>query len=117
MASKEKVYIEQLKALGIWNEAFRGAVHDLAILERERSRTRKAWKATATDGKAPSPLDDRYQLILQQGAAIAKLRDELGLTPKSLRRIRGEFDAAVDPVSDKPSTVLELVRARQRKQA
>lgn len=117
MASKEDIYIGQLKALGIWKEAFRSVVHDLAVLEREQTRTRKAWKATAEDGKTPSPLDDHYQLILQQGAAIARLRDELGLTPKSLRRIRGEFDAAVEPVGEKPPTVLELVRSRQRKQA
>lgn len=117
MASKEDVYIGQLKALGIWREAFRSAVHDLAVLEREQSRTRKAWKASAPDGKKPSPLDDHYQLILQQGAAIAKLRDELGLTPKSLRRIRGEFDATEAPLGEKEPTVLDLVRARQRKQA
>ena len=75
MATKEDRYIEQLKAMGVWEEAFRGAVHDLAVLEREQARTRKAWKDTAEDGEAPSPLDPLYALILQQGRDIQKLRD------------------------------------------
>lgn len=102
--TKEDKYIEQLKEMGIWEEAFRGAVHDLAVLEREQSRTRTAWKKTAEDGKAPSPLDGHYQLILQQGREISRLREELGLTPKALRRIRGSLDRTFrvsSQVSDK----------------
>lgn len=94
MATKESIYIEQLKELGIWDPAFAGAVHDLAVLEREMSRTRKAWKATAEDGEAPSPLDEHYQIILQQGREIARLREALGMTPKGLRRIRTAHDEA-----------------------
>ena len=92
--SKEAKYIEQLKELGIWDDAFRGTVHDLAVLEREQSRARKEWKATAEDGDAPSMLDELYQLILQQGRDIAKLREALGMTPKGLRRIRTARDEA-----------------------
>lgn len=116
MATKEQKYAKQLEAMGIWNEAFAGAVHDLAILEREQSRTRKAWAATAEDGQAPSPLDEHYQLILQQGRDILRLREALGLTPKSYRRLRGDQtpERPRDEKRDAP-TVLDLVRARQKR--
>ena len=123
--SKETKYIEQLKELGIWDDAFRGAVHDLAVLEREQSRARKEWKATAEDGEAPSMLDEHYQLILQQGREISKLRDALGLTPKSLRRIKTARDEAFrvgqqvedaqeaeDENRGEASNVLDFVRAK-----
>ena len=126
MATKESIYIEQLKELGIWDPAFAGAVHDLAVLEREMSRTRKAWKATAEDGEAPSPLDEHYQIILQQGREIAKLREALGMTPKGLRRIRTARDEAfrmsqqiadedaeaADETAAESATVLDFVRAK-----
>lgn len=111
MATKEEKYIEQLRALGIWDEAFRGAVHDLAVLEREQSRTRKAWKNTAEAGAAPSTLDEHYQMILQQGRDIARLRETLGLTPKALRRVKGTISTDAAPREDTPS-VLSLVRAK-----
>lgn len=91
MATKEDKYIEQLKAMGVWEDAFYGTVHDLAVLEREQHRARAAWKATAEEGKAPSPLDPHYALILQQGRDIQKLREALGLTPKALRRVKGSY--------------------------
>lgn len=126
--SKETKYIEQLKELGIWDDAFRGTVHDLAVLEREQSRARKEWKATAEEGEAPSMLDELYQLILQQGRDIAKLREALGMTPKGLRRIRTARDeafrlsqqvgdeekAAEEQTAAESATVLDFVRAKFR---
>lgn len=90
--TKKQRYIAQLKDMGIWEDAFAGAVHDLVVLEHEQSRTRKAWKETAEEGEKPSMLDEHYQLILQQGRDIAKLRDALGLTPKAIRRIKTARD-------------------------
>lgn len=130
VAAKEQLYEQQLKDMGIWEDAFRGAVHDLAVLEREQSRARKAWKETAKDGEKPSMLDEHYQLILQQGRDIAKLRDALGLTPKAIRRIKTARDEAFrmsQQVTDgartaegeqdaeraeKSTTVLDFVRAK-----
>lgn len=122
--TKEVRYIQQLKDMGIWEDAFAGAVHDLVVLEHEQSRTRKAWKASAEDGEKPSMLDEHYQLILQQGREIAKLREALGMTPKGLRRIKTARDEAFRvsqqagaepaPQSAEPEgpTVLDFVRAR-----
>lgn len=117
MAKKEDVYVQQLKSMGIWEEAFSGAVHDLAVLERERSRTRKDWKAAKDDEDAAEYAAALYDVLLRQQKEIDALRESLGLTPKALRRIRGEFDAAPAKDETRSATVLDLVRARQRKQA
>ena len=113
--TKEEKYEQELKALGIWEPAFKSTVHDLAILEREQARTRKAWKDTAKDGEAPSPLDPHYNLILRQNKMIQTLRESLGLTPKALRRIRMEFGQEPGKENpEKPKTVLELLQEKKR---
>lgn len=87
----EKTYKEQLTALGVYEAAFDGTIHSLCVLERELSRTMKAWKATAPSKDiAPSVLDPLYSVILRQRRDIAALRDSLGLTPKGLQKLRGK---------------------------
>ena len=123
--NRKTQYIEHLRGLGIWDDAFEGAVNDLVTLEKELSRTRKAWKDSAEEGEKPSMLDEHYQLILQQGREISKLRDALGLTPKSLRRIKTARDEAFrvgqqvedaqeaeDENRGEASNVLDFVRAK-----
>lgn len=83
MATREQIYEEQLKSLGIWQPAFRPAVKTLADMEREHQRTKKAWRA---DGS--SPTSDLYPIIVQQRRDIFTHRDALGLTPKGLRRLK-----------------------------
>lgn len=85
---KEDQYRQQLEELGVWQDAFAEEVHQLAIMERELSRTMKAWKATAEDGKSPSVLDKHYAVIVKQRADILAHRESLGLTPKGLQRLR-----------------------------
>lgn len=105
--TKEEKYREQLMSLGVWQEAFSQTVHDLCILERELSRTRAQWKATAKPGQAPSALDPHYAIIRQQSRDILAIRESLGLTPRALRRVRTVSD------SDAPThggTILSLVR-------
>ena len=128
MAKKEQIYEQQLKDMGIWDDAFRGAVHDLAVLEREQARARRAWKETAEDGESPSMLDEHYQLILAQGREITKLRESLGMTPKGLRRIITARDEAfrksqqvadeepetAEAAAPESATVLDFVRAKYR---
>lgn len=103
MASKEDKYIEQLKDLGIWNDAFYPAVHQLCTQERELSRVQKAWKATQPEGeKHPDFAHELYSVIIQLRRDIRASRDELGLTPKALRRLRGQ--AAPNSGADVPGT-------------
>ena len=82
---KEQTYKDQLSELGVYNPAFDGEIRQLCILERELSRTMKAWKATAKDSDTPpSVLDPLYASIQAQRRDILAHRDALGLTPKAL---------------------------------
>ena len=94
--SKEAEYRQQLTDMGIYHPAFEGEIHALCILERELSRTMKAWKATAGKGQAPDPTDPIYEVIQKQRRDILAHRDALGLTPKALKRLQrqtGQPDA------------------------
>lgn len=111
--TKEEKYIVRLKELGIWEPAFEPAVHDLAVLEREQARARKAWKATAPAGESPSFEDPHYAIIMKQGAAIQAMRESLGLTPKGLRRFRSGFGKEAEQ-EEKTKTVLEILQEKRR---
>lgn len=110
--SKEAKYRRSLEALGIYHEAMDPVIHDLCVLERECARTRKAWKATAEDGKNPSPLDEHYALIRAQQRDILAMRTALGLTPMALKRIKGAAPSDPRDDEDKGPTVLEIVRRK-----
>ncbi len=115
--SAEAKYTEALEALGIYDPAFAGEIHQLCILERELSRTMKLWKATAPDKDTPpSPTDPLYAVITQQRRDILAHRDALGLTPKALKRLQRRQDPApaAEPQSSSPalSAVLEGLRSR-----
>ena len=90
---KEKDYTTALQAMGIYDPAFDAAIHQLCILERELSRAMKQWKATAAPGQAPLVTSPIYQIICQLRRDIRASRDELGLTPKALKRLRGQAGA------------------------
>lgn len=116
--TREEKYIAQLKDLGVWDEAFRPEVVELAQLEREKQRIKKAWSATVPKGKTPSFNDPLYQILCDKRREILAHREALGLTPKSLRRIKGAFYETVrigDQVEEEDperGTVLELVREK-----
>lgn len=114
--TKEQIYTKQLKAIGIYDPAFDPEIKTLARLERELTRAQKEWSATAEDGKAPSFTEDIYPIIQKLRAEILAHREALGLTPKSLRKLKGAYyetvrvgDLAPDPVPENV-TVLDLVR-------
>ena len=93
------MYTAQLKQLGIWEEAFAPVVKELAQAERQRQRAQNEWSAEAkakaeAEGKDPkkakpdfgSPL---WPVIDGLDKKILSYREAMGLTPKSLRRLRG----------------------------
>lgn len=90
MPTKEQIYTAQLKELGIYEPAFAPEISTLAQLERELTRAKKAWSATAPPGGKPSVLDPHYQVICSLRREILAHREALGLTPKALRRLRGQ---------------------------
>lgn len=110
--TREEKYIEQLKALGIWDEAFRPEVSELAQLEREKTRVKKEWSATAKRGEKPSFTDPLYSVLANLRREILVHREALGLTPKSLRRLRGPAADAATSQQDLISQKLDLIAQR-----
>lgn len=102
--TREQMYTAQLKQLGIWEEAFAPVVKELAQAERQRQRAQNEWSAEAkakaeAEGKDPkkakpdfgSPL---WPIIDGLDKKILSYREAMGLTPKSLRRLRGAVPEA-----------------------
>ncbi len=116
--SKEQQYKQQLIDLGVYSPAFDAEIHTLCILERELSRTMKAWKATAPPGGAPLATDPLYDVIAKQRRDILTHRDALGLTPKGLQRLRrqapptGEAAAPVGTSNPALNTLLDGIRGK-----
>lgn len=111
MATREQVYTEQLKALGIYEPAFAPEISTLAQLERELTRAKKAWSATVPPGAKPSMLDPLYGVVCNLRREILVHRETLGLTPKALRRLRGQT-AAGPSQQDKMSELLTGIAER-----
>lgn len=109
--SREQKYVEQLTALGIYDEAFDPEIKTLATLEREWTAAKKEWSATAPDGGKPSFADPIYSVIQNLRREILTHREALGLTPKSLRRLRGSSEPPVpeDLITKKLTAIQERV--------
>ena len=105
ISKREQTYIDQLKALGIFDPAFLPAIRQLCSLEREWTQAKKAWSDTAPPGGKPSFLDPLYPVV-----EILAHRESLGLTPKALRKLRG---APGEPVQqDLIAERLSAIQAR-----
>ena len=104
---REEVYIAQLKALGIWQDAFLPVVKDLSKAERRRTRAEKEWSATVPKGGKPSFTHPLYQTVVQLDRMVMEYREALGLTPKALRKLRG-----VEATADAGPTSGEMIAER-----
>lgn len=112
--TREQIYTQQLKDLGIWEDAFAPMVKELAQIDRRRTRLQKAWAASAPPGGKPSFLDPHYALIVQAERDALAFREALGLTPKALRRLRGQPTAAAGPTAaDEISAKLDRMLERE----
>ena len=87
--TKEQVYKKQMEELGIWDEIFAPELSTLCQIERDYTRAKKAWSATAPPGGKPSFLDDHYPILQKLRAEVLQHREALGLTPKALRKLTG----------------------------
>lgn len=87
MGRKEKI-IQDMVRLGTYEDAYLPSIDDLVTRERERSAIRKAWKSTAPPGMRPSFEHPLYAEIKIANRDIDKLRNELGLVPAGLQRLR-----------------------------
>ena len=110
--TREQVYTQQLKALGIYEPAFDPVIKDLAMKERKRQRAQKEWAATVPRGEKPSFLDPLFGIIEQLDREILIYRETLGLTPKALRRLRGTTAAAAPDEKDEIGARLDRLLDR-----
>jgi len=116
--TREQVYKDQLLALGIYDPAFDPEIKTLAQLERRMTRLLKEWSATAPPGGKPSFLDQHYPIIVQLEDKILAHREALGLTPKSLRKLKGAYyetvrgESLAQGAAQENVTVLDLVREK-----
>ena len=101
-----------MEAVGTYNPVFDKTIHDLARRERELGRAERAWRDAYTDeqGKRREPQmvvetfrkdgtiyrarDPYYIEVARLQAAVEKLREQLGLTAKSLQRVKETQKAA-----------------------
>lgn len=114
--SKETEYRAQMEALGIWDDAFAGAVHDLCMMERDQAKTRTAWRAALAEGKRQEAAD-LSELLMNQDKAIQMHRDALCLTPKALRRLQADFGAQGSEPMGGQATLTVLDKVRKRREA
>lgn len=121
--TREQKYVEQMTQLGTYQEIFDPEIHTLAILERDLQRLTKRWKAEGCqtvcyDSKGTASSDKTFDAITSLRREILAHRDALGLTPKSLRRIKGELAGGSAAASaSKEPTMLDLVKARNLRRA
>lgn len=116
--TREEKYTKDLTALGIYDPAFDPEIKTLARLERELTRAQKEWSKTAEKGSAPSVTSKIYKTIQDLRAEILLHRDALGLTPKALKRIKGDYyeTVRVGEMTEEPQpaavTVLDMIREK-----
>ena len=110
--TREDRYKEQLRTLGIYDPAFDPEISTLAQLERELQRAKKEWSASADPGEKPSFGDPLYSVISSMRKEILAHREALGLTPKSLRKLRGSSGEAAPIARDLLTERLEEIARR-----
>ena len=122
--TREEKYKAQLVELGIYQKAFDPVIKDLCQAERRRTRAQNEWSAKAkaeaedrgedpTKAK-PSFLNELWGVICALDKTIMAYREALGLTPKALRRLRGQPTAAAGPTAaDEISAKLDRMLERE----
>ena len=116
--TREQKYTEQLKALGIYQEAFEPEISTLAKLERDLQRLEKRWKeagcpTVAKGGKGPPTSDKTLNAIMSMRKEVLAHRDALGLTPKGYNRLRPKNMPEPEIQTGEPTVVEQIQRKRR----
>ena len=116
--TREQKYADQMRRLGIYDEAFDPEIHTLCIMERDLQRITKRWKeegyqTVERNGRGPAATDRNFDAIMTLRRQILSVKDALGLTPRALVRLKGRPAAPEEKDEEAPqATVLQLVRDR-----
>ena len=99
---REAMIRADMESVGTYNTIFEPTIKQLAKLERELSKAEKNWRAAGgqmvaelvnkTGGKYTAK-DPNYAVVDQLRKDIQALRNQLGLTPTSLKRARQKAEA------------------------
>lgn len=114
---REAMIRADMEAVGIYNPIFDATIRQLAKTERELSRAEKDWRANGgqmvaelvnkTGGKYTAK-DPHYAVVDQLRKDILALRNQLGLTPASLKKAQAKQEAAL---AGRRSRLEELLEA------
>lgn len=100
---REAMIRADMESVGTYNPIFESTIKQLAKTERELSRAEKVWRAnggemvaelTNKTGATYTAKDPHYAVVDQLRKDIQALRNQLGLTPTSLRRAKQEASKA-----------------------
>lgn len=95
--TKEQVYRDQMKALGIYHEIHEPEIKTLAKIERQITRAEKAWSDTAPPDGKPRFLDPHFAIIQRLRSEALQHKEALGITAKALARLTSGTAAAPEP--------------------
>ncbi len=98
---KEQMIRDSMISVGTYNAIFEPTIKQLAKAERELSRAEKAWRAAGgkmvaelvnkTGGKYTAK-DPNWAVVEQMRKDVTALRNQLGLTPTGLNKVRNALD-------------------------
>lgn len=97
---REAMIRADMEAVGTYNEIFESTIRQLAKAERELSKAEKTWRANGGQmvaelvnktGAKYTAKDPHYAVVDQMRKDIMALRNQLGLTPSSLKRVQAKM--------------------------
>lgn len=104
-----------MEALGTYSPVFDPVIRQLAKAERELAKQEKAWREAggqmvatmvSKTGSEYTAKDPHYAVVDQLRRDVLALRNQLGLTPKALNRVRETVGSAKQEVLSSPITKL-----------
>lgn len=114
---REAMIRADMEAVGTYNEIFEPTIRQLAKAERELSKAEKTWRANGglmvaelvnKTGAKYTAKDPHYAVVDQMRKDIMALRNQLGLTPSSLKRVQAKL---AEQASGRKSRLEELLDA------
>ena len=114
---REAMIRADMESVGTYSPIFDKTIKDLAKAERELSRAEKAWRAAGGQmvitqvnktGAEYTAKDPHYAAVDQLRKDVQALRAQLGLTPKSLNRVRETLGAKL---TERQSPLEKLLEA------
>lgn len=114
---REAMIRADMEAVGTYNAIFEPTIKQLAKAERELSKAEKTWRSNGGQmvaelvnktGATYTAKDPHFAVVDQMRKDVMALRNQLGLTPASLKRVQAKQEAMA---TGKKSRIEELLDA------